>query len=113
MSKGFEKNRRKNKKKKLAFRKEKKNFFPAIVAIILLICACGYTQYRCHLLQQTKNELEVEIAGLENKISGEEKREEDLKEFEIYTHTKKYAEEVAKDILGYVYDDEIIFKPEK
>jgi cell division protein DivIC len=27
-----------------------------------------------------------------------------------YTKTKKYAEEVAKDKLGLVYEDEIIFQ---
>ena len=33
-----------------------------------------------------------------------------LKEFDKYTKTKKYAEEVAKEKLGLVYGDEIIFK---
>ena len=40
----------------------------------------------------------------------EEKRTEELKQFETYTKTKKYAEEVARDKLGFVYDNEIIFK---
>ena len=35
-----------------------------------------------------------------------------MKELETYTKTKKYAEEVAKDKLGLVYDNEIIFKEE-
>ena len=33
-------------------------------------------------------------------------------ELETYTKTKKYAEEVAKDKFGLVYDNEIIFKEE-
>ena len=31
-------------------------------------------------------------------------------EFEAYTQTKKYVEEVAKERLGLVYEDEILFK---
>ena len=103
---------KKNKKKIPAFRREKRNLFPVFVAIVLVTCFCGFMQYRSYLLRQTMNSLETDITDLQTKIASEKKREEDLKEFEIYTHTKKYAEEVAKDILGYVYDDEIIFKPE-
>ena len=31
-------------------------------------------------------------------------------DLEAYTKTKKYVEDVAKDKLGRVYEDEIIFK---
>ena len=34
----------------------------------------------------------------------------ELEEFATYTKTKKYAEEVAKDKLGLVYENEIIFQ---
>jgi cell division protein DivIC len=37
-------------------------------------------------------------------------RQEDLKEYAKYVETKKYVEDIAKDKLGLVYDDEIIFK---
>ena len=43
-------------------------------------------------------------------IAEEEARTEELKEFETYTKTKKYAEEVAKDKLGLVYENQIIFQ---
>lgn len=106
-------NKKKNKRKMPAFRREKRNLFPVFVAVVLVSCFCGFMQYRSHILKQTMDGLEADITDLQTKIASEEKRGEDLKEFEIYTHTKKYAEEVAKDILGYVYDDEIIFKPEE
>ena len=47
---------------------------------------------------------------MEEKVAEEEERATQLQEFETYTHTKKYAEEVAKEVLGYVYDGEIIFQ---
>ena len=35
---------------------------------------------------------------------------EEIEEFRKYTETKKYVEEVAKERLGLVYEDEILFK---
>ena len=50
---------------------------------------------------------------LEEKISDEEQRQQEIQEFRKYTQTKRYAEEVAKEKLGLVYEDEIIFKQEE
>ena len=45
-------------------------------------------------------------------IEQEEQRAEEIKEYETYTQTKKYIEEVARDKLGLVYEGEILFKDE-
>lgn len=100
------------KKKELAFRKKKKNRASLIIAIVVVVLFCGYFYVRGISLQKEKISLENDIATLNEQIASEEARKEELAEFETYTHTKKYAEEVAKNILGYVYEDEIIFKPE-
>jgi cell division protein DivIC len=39
-------------------------------------------------------------------------RQDELVEYAKYVQTKQYIEDVAKDKLGLVYNDEIIFKPE-
>lgn len=52
------------------------------------------------------------IEQLEAQIEAEEKRAEEIEEYSKYVQTKKYAEEVAKEKLGLVYEDEIIFKAE-
>jgi len=49
---------------------------------------------------------------LTEQIAEEEKRSEEIAEYEKYTHTKKYIEEVAKDKLGLIHEDEIIFREE-
>ena len=49
---------------------------------------------------------------LQEQIKEEEKRAEDIAEYEKYTQTKKYIEDVAKDKLGLVYEGEIVFKDE-
>ena len=43
----------------------------------------------------------------------EEKRAEEIEEYGKYTKTKKYAEEIAKEKLGLVNEDEIVFKEEE
>ena len=60
-----------------------------------------------------RNALQQQAEQLQNRIDEENERTAELQEFETYTHTKKYAEETAKDVLGYVYDDEIVFKLEE
>lgn len=43
-------------------------------------------------------------------IEAEQARAEEIQQYEKYTKTKKYVEEVAKEKLGLVYEGEIIFK---
>lgn len=52
------------------------------------------------------------IAELEAQITEQEEKSEEIEEYRKYVQTKKYAEEVAKEKLGLVYEDEIIFKAE-
>ena len=48
----------------------------------------------------------------EELIAAEEERALEIEEFEKYTQTKMYIEEVARDKLGLVYEGEILFKDE-
>ena len=45
------------------------------------------------------------------KIDSETARTDEIKKLEEYKNTTEYVEEIAKDKLGLVYKDEIIFKP--
>ena len=51
-------------------------------------------------------------AELTSQLEYEQARTEELAEFEKYTKTKKYAEEMAKKKLGLVHENEIVFKTE-
>ena len=62
------------------------------------------------LRQKNQTYQEREDALLEA-IAEEEARAEEIADFEAYTKTKKYVEDIAKERLGLVYEDEIIFKP--
>ena len=64
---------------------------------------------RGHTMDQRNAAYVEELAQLQNKIDAEEARTQDI----AYMQTDEYAEQVAKDKLGLVYEDEIIFKPEE
>lgn len=100
------------KKRKLAFRKKKKNRVSLLVIAAVGVLSVGLVTYNSISLTKEKDSIEKDIEAINKNISQEEKRTKELKEYEIYTHTKKYAEDVAKDVLGYVYEDEIVFKPD-
>ena len=68
---------------------------------------------RGHTMDQRNAAYVEELAQLQNKIDAEEARTQDIADLEAYMQTDEYAEQVAKDKLGLVYEDEIIFKPEE
>ena len=63
-------------------------------------------------LRASNADKQQRIEELEAQIAEEEEKSEEIEEYSKYVQTKKYAEEVAKDKLGLVYEDEIIFKAE-
>ncbi len=63
-------------------------------------------------LRVQNDKKQAKIQELEKEIAEEQERAEEIEEYGKYVQTKKYAEEVAKEKLGLVYEDEIIFKAE-
>lgn len=79
------------------------------IMLIVLAVFSVTTIAGIHLKQ--KNQMyQAKEEALQEEIAKEEARAAEIEEFEAYTQTKKYVEEVAKDKLGLVYEDEIIFK---
>jgi cell division protein DivIC len=95
-----------NRRKKL--RKHLGSF--AIIGVVLLLLI--FVSVASLSLRVTNGNKQERIAELESQIEAEEKKSEELEEYKKYVQTKKYAEEVAKEKLGLVYEDEIIFKAE-
>lgn len=61
-------------------------------------------------LQKEYDELAQEKKRLEILIAEEEKRSEEVEEYRAYVQTKSYIEDVARDVLGLVYKNEVIFR---
>ena len=52
----------------------------------------------------------VSFGEMMAQLEEEEQRTQEIEELKKYVQTKKYVEEVAKERLGLVYEDEILFK---
>ncbi len=84
-----------------------------MLVLITLVVFVGLFGYNSLALRQQEKQLDAEIAAMNEKLMQEQERTGELEQFETYTHTKKYAEEIAKEKLGYVYEGEIVFQKDE
>ena len=64
-------------------------------------------------LRKEKRALEKQYSELQVKLQKEEERFDYLTERQAYMQTMSYIEEVARERLGLVYEEEIIFRPQE
>lgn len=81
-----------------------------MITVLMLVVVVLIRGSELHKLQEGYDK---EIEALQEKIDAESERAEEIEEYRKYTQTDKFAEEVAKDKLGLVYEDETIFVPEE
>lgn len=62
-------------------------------------------------LLKKSDEFDQKIKTLEGKVEYESERANDLKEQKDYTKSKEYLEELARDRIGLIADDEILIIP--
>lgn len=51
--------------------------------------------------------------SLQEQILYQQDRQNELEQYEVYTKSQQYVEDVAKSKLGLLYENEIIFKEQK
>lgn len=78
--------------------------------ILIVLAVFGVSTIGGIRLRQKNRTYQAREEALEESIAEEQERAAEIEELEAYTKTKKYVEDVAKDKLGLVYEDEIIFK---
>lgn len=92
-------------------RKRKKG---KLVTLGISLIVMFFTAIMWGQIKESKSELK-ELKRQEEKLQTEmevvHKEAEELEERRVYVQTKKYVEEIAKQI-GFVYPDEIIYKPQ-
>lgn len=103
---------RRTTRKKVAYRKKMQNRFSMFLVMLVVVLLLVIVGVRGMQLNARLESLKTQAAQVESQISKEQKRTEEIKEYEKYTQTKMFYEEIAKKILGLVYEDEIIFKEE-
>ena len=67
------------------------------VAVIVMTIIVGYSVYN------------MKIESLNKDIAKEEKRKEEIEEYKEYTETDEFVEDTAREKLGLVYEDEVVF----
>ncbi len=99
-------------RRRVAFRKKRQNKLGMILVSFVVFMLLAVIMVKSVGLWEKRADYQTRKEQLEQQIADEEKRTEDLEAYEKYTKTTKYVEEVAKDKLGLVYSDEIIFESE-
>lgn len=63
-------------------------------------------------LRAQEQEYQTQISDLETQIEEEKTRTEEIDDLEEYVGADEYVEDVAKDKLGLIHENEIIFRAE-
>lgn len=96
--------------RKVAFRKKRQNRLGMIcVTIVVSMLMIVILFKSMELKQKYAGYVERETA-LQTQIDEENERTKKLEEYEKYTKTDKFVEEYAKEKLGLVYENEILFR---
>lgn len=98
--------------RKAAYRKRRQNRFGMFLVSIAVIMMLVVVSFKSHELQAKKEAYRQKEQALQEQIDAEKERALEIEEFEKYTQTKKYIEEVAREKLGLVYDGEVLFRDE-
>ena len=80
----------------------------AVVVLVLLVTLMVQSQK----LKDSNQQYESQKAELEQQIRDEELRTGEIENLKDYVNSKEYIEKIAREKLGLVYEDYIIFKAE-
>ena len=104
----MKKSKRKKSKKRIT-----NNYLGMAVISVVVLLLLGGLAMKSHSLRNRIAYYDAQAAELKQQISDEKERTKEIDKRTEYMQTDEYAEQVAKDKLGLVYEDEIIFKPEE
>ncbi len=93
---------------KLSSKAKKRIGLSFIFLIVFVICIV--VRFKQIELDKQYNEENEKYEQLQKNIMDEEKRSKLLQREKDYRTTDRYFEDVAREILGLVYEDEIIFE---
>ena len=79
-----------------------------IIFVVLILMAV--ILFKSHELKQKQADYQQKEAILQAQIEEEHERTQKLTDYEKYTKTDKFVEEIAKEKLGLLYENEILFR---
>ena len=85
----------------------------ALIAVVGVIAGFAVVLISGQIRLNAKSkEANAKLSELQQEIEVQRQRTEKLQERKEYTQSREYVEEVAKNKLGLIYPDEIIFRAE-
>lgn len=103
------KKRSRRRRLRRGMRGHRQSVFAIIAVLILLVAVVSVNAMTLRAKEKSYQAQEIELA---QQIEEEKARAKEIDELEKYVGTDEYVEEVAKDKLGLVHENEIIFKAE-
>ena len=100
-------------KRRNRVREKKQNRLAAVLVAMVVLIMLVVVAVNNHNLKKKLAVYQEREQILNEQIEAEKERTLEIEEFEKYTKTKKYIEDVAREKLGLVYEDEIIIKTEE
>ncbi len=86
-----------------------------LLSVFILVPVCALLCIvMVHLKEQEEEEYQEKLAQksrLERMIAEEEAQTETISNYKAYVQTTSYIEEIAREVLGLVYKDEVLFRP--
>ena len=104
---------RRSRRRKAAYRKRVQNRFSMFLVTLALLMILVVVYVSSIKLQSKLDALESQSAALAAQIDAEKERAEEIELLRKRSQTKEYYEEIAKEKLGLVNPDEIVFKAEE
>ncbi len=100
-------------RRKAAYRKKVQNRFSMFLVMLALFMILVAVYSSSIKMQDRLDTLEAQSALLQAQIDAEKERAEEIELLRRRSQTKEYYEEIAKEKLGLVNADEIVFKAEE
>jgi len=80
-----------------------------IIALTVLII-CAVVSYSRYSLDRRYEALQQQKVTLEQGIAEEAERSKEIEEYSVYVKTKKFIEDVARDVLGLTAPDDVVIR---
>ena len=96
--------------RRVAFRKTRQNRLGMSLVTFVVLILLAVFLFKGHELKEKRQEYEQKEAALQAQIEEEHERTRKLTDYEKYTKTDKFVEEIAKEKLGLLYENEILFR---
>lgn len=104
------KQKKRARNQRIRLRVHKRSILSISAVILLLVAVVTVNGISLHSKEKAYN---AQVEELQSQLAEEEAKTKEIDELEKYVGTDEYIEEIAKEKMGLVYPNEIIFKPEQ